>query len=113
MKWPVETGEVEMKKLNVFAAALLISASGAIAQEAAPEDVTTETNIEAEAKAEIAVEDEEASKEICRSFREIGSRLAKRKVCKTQAEWDKDREANADALRKNRGSGGPQLGNEG
>lgn len=64
-------------------------------------------------KVVISLAGADEGEEICKRFREIGSRIAHRKVCKTQAEWDKDRESNADALRNPRGAGGPQLGNGG
>ena len=51
---------------------------------------------------------------ICRRDQELGSRLRAKRVCKTQAEWNNDREAAAAVLREKRGgAGGPQLGNEG
>ena len=102
-----------------FAAVIALAlGSGQIddAPEGSPADDTT-APVEATARIAAAertsVVDPDADKEICKRFREIGSRIAHRKVCKTKAEWDNDREANADALRNPRGAGGPQLGNGG
>ena len=102
-----------MLKRSILVTTCLLASTATWAQ-TTPEG--SETNVEASAeteqKSEAAV-DPDANKEICRRFREIGSRIAHRKVCKTKAEWEADRAANADVLRNSRGAGGPQLGNGG
>lgn len=58
--------------------------------------------------------DSESDKMICKRFRETGSRLTNKKVCKTEKEWEEQRAENAAAMRQKRGAaGGPQPGNGG
>ncbi|MEY5008287.1 MAG: hypothetical protein RL764_1603 [Pseudomonadota bacterium] len=65
-------------------------------------------------KGDIAPATQDAGEMICRRYKELGSRLTSKKVCKTAKEWDDARKENAEVVRQQRGAvGGPQPGNGG
>ena len=91
-------------------------------QVSAPEATTVATGEMSDAKSDalkaglgdMAPAAQDDGKMECRIYKELGSRLRAKRICKTRSEWINDREANNTALREQRGgAGGPQLGNGG
>lgn len=71
-----------MNKLGLALAAAMLSAQPFMAMGAMAETTNT-----APAAAPVSA-DSDSEKEICKSQKPTGTRLAKKKICKTKAEWD-------------------------
>lgn len=55
-----------------------------------PAVAQTSTPADAETQATDAPEAKSSSKKVCKNFKVTGSRLARQRVCATQAEWDRN-----------------------
>lgn len=73
-----------MNKALVLAATLVSAAAVAAAAEPAP------TSVDAKSEAK--------EKQICRNISEVGSRLNRRRVCATKAQWDELEQQNRLAI---------------
>jgi invasion protein IalB len=70
-----------------------------------------QTNVQPQQAASAASKDKDPNRIICERQEEIGSRLGGKKVCKTAAQWDEERQQEREALdkfqRQNTSTGSP------
>ncbi|MFN4113920.1 MAG: hypothetical protein ACK4GD_08265 [Sphingomonadaceae bacterium] len=76
--------------------------------------VAGQIEVETNGRRDLPINAQDKGELVCRVFTETGSRVSKKRLCKTLAEWEDDRQENAAVMRQKRGAaGGPQPGNEG